>query len=272
MMSAQGDRHQVFSQLHRRGHGFIIPNPWDAGSAKYLQHLGFEALATTSAGAAFSLGLVDGAATREQILDNARAIVAAVSVPVSADLTNGFGATPETVAQTISLAAAAGLSGGSIEDTSGDSEQPLFDFALSVARIEAAVETVKSLPHPFILTARCDGLLAGACDLAEAIRRIQHYQEAGADVVYIPGLGTLEQVHSVLAAIDKPLNVLGTIGQLTDAKALLDAGVHRVSVGGSLYTAAAKAFEHAAQALKNGSLDFIDGATSFTDIQTRLAE
>ena len=190
---------QSFRDLHGRERGFIIPNPWDAGSARLLEGLGFEALATTSAGAAFSMGLPDGAISREAVLENARAICAAVSVPVNGDLLNGFGDAPETVAETIRLAAEAGLAGGSIEDTTGDPAKPLYDSITPSSAFRRRSERRMGLPQPFVLTARCDGLFARACTVEEAIRRILAYQAAGADVLYVPALLNLDQVRDMLA-------------------------------------------------------------------------
>ncbi len=167
-----------FRALHERSEGFIIPNPWDIGSAKVLEDLGFEALATTTAGFAFSVGKADGSTSREEVINNAGLIANAVSIPVNADLLNGFGDSPEEVAKTITLAGEAGLAGGSIEDTTGNPDAPLYDFNLAVERIEAAVEAARALDHPFVLTARCDGLFAGACELDYAIARIQAFEKS----------------------------------------------------------------------------------------------
>jgi 2-methylisocitrate lyase-like PEP mutase family enzyme len=263
---------QRFRELHKRERGFIIPNPWDAGSARLLEELGFEALATTSAGAAFSMGVADGAISREAVLENARAICAAVSVPVNGDLLNGFGDAPETVAETIRLAAEAGLAGGSIEDTTGDPARPLYEFDHAVERVQAAVEAARSLPQPFVLTARCDGLFARACTVEEAVRRVLAYQAAGADVLYVPALTDLDQVRALLAAVERPVNVLAGPGQLRDANALLDAGVQRVSVGSSLYTAVMGAFMRAAETLKTGQMSFTEGALPYIELQKRFTK
>lgn len=261
---------QSFRDLHQRERGFIIPNPWDAGSARLLEDLGFEALATTSAGAAFSMGLADGAVSREAVLENARAIAAAVSVPVNGDLLNGFGDAPETVAETIRLAGEAGLAGGSIEDTTGDPSRPLYEFDHAVERVQAAVEAARALPEPFVLTARCDGLLARACTVEEAVRRVLAYQAAGADVLYVPALIDLDQVRDLLKAVELPVNVLAGLGQLRDANALLDAGVQRVSVGSSLYTAVMGAFMRAAETLKAGQMSYVEGQLPYAELQKRF--
>jgi 2-methylisocitrate lyase-like PEP mutase family enzyme len=260
-----------FRALHARERGFILPNPWDAGSARLLEGLGFEALATTSAGYAFSIGQADGEITREAVIENARAIAAAVAVPVNGDLLNGFGDAPEAVAETIRLAGEAGLAGGSIEDTTGDPSRPLYDFDHAVERIQAAVEAARALPHPFVLTARCDGLFARACTVEEATRRILAYQAAGAEVLYVPALVNAGQVRDLLAAVERPVNVLAGPGELRDANALLDLGVSRVSIGSSLYTAAMGAFLRAAETLKNGQMSYTEGALPYAELQKRFA-
>jgi 2-methylisocitrate lyase-like PEP mutase family enzyme len=263
---------KTFRELHARERGFIIPNPWDAGSARLLEGLGFEALATTSAGAAFSMGQADGALTREAVLDNARAIAAAVNVPVNADLLNCFGDAPETVAETIRLAGDAGLAGGSVEDTTGDPSRPLYEINHAVERVQAAVEAARALPQPFVLTARCDGLLAKGCTVEEAFRRILAYQAAGADVLYVPSLVNLDQVRDLLQAVERPVNVLAGPGQLRDANALLDLGVKRVSVGSSLYAATMGAFMRAAEMLKQGSMSYTEGALPYAELQKRFSK
>src|ERR1700722_11503753 len=194
---------EVFKNLHERPGIFIIPNPWDAGSAKILQRIGFEALATTSAGLAFSLGKPDGdgSITREETLENARCIISAVNLPVSADLENGYGIDPEICAETILLAARAGLVGGSIEDTTGRRDDPILPFALSVARIKAAVEAAKSLPFPFTLTARAENLIYGRPDLRDTLKRLEAFADAGANVLYAPGLKTADEIAMVVKAV-----------------------------------------------------------------------
>ncbi len=250
------DKYQQFAALHTAAEGFIIPNPWDAGTARFLEGQGFKALATTSSAASFALGYLDGQASRDLLLLNAQQIAAAVNLPVSADLMNGFGDAPEAVAETITLATEAGLAGGSIEDTTGNANTPIYDKALAKERIAAAVAAARALGRPFTLTARCDGLIEGVCDLKEAIERIQLYQEAGADVLYIPGLDSIEQVRTVQAAVDRPLNVLGGIGALTNAQALLNIGVQRISVGGALHGWAMSSFVDRTASLQAGNLDF----------------
>ena len=228
---------QRFRALHDSG-CFVMPNAWDAGSARLLEQAGFAAIGTTSAGFCWSAGLKDGAASREAILANAVAIAEATSLPVSADLLNGFGSSPATVAETIRLAGEFGLSGGSIEDTTGDAAKPLFDFSLSVERIEAAAEAARSVPHPFVLCARADGLFAGLKDLDDIIVRLQAYENAGADLLYAPALMTLEQVNNVIENVKKPINVLCGIGNEGSLAELRELGVRRISLGSTLYRSA----------------------------------
>lgn len=270
-MGDRAERGRRFAAMHAGPRGFVIPNPWDAGSARLLEDMGFRALATTSAGVAFSLGRADGDVTRGQVLENARSIAAAVAVPVSGDLLGGFGAAPETVAETIRLAAEAGLAGGSIEDTTGDPAAPLHDLRLAVERLHAAAEAARALPHPFVLTARSDGLFARALSFEDALERLVAYQAAAPDVLYLPGLQTPDQVRRVLAAVDRPINVLGGIGALQDAEALLDLGVARISVGSGLYAAAMGAFRRAATTLAAGRLDVRDGALPYAALQAAFA-
>lgn len=237
-----------FAALHRQGHAFVIPNPWDAGSARILASLGFEALATTSAGYAFSKGKRDSfaALSRDDLLANAAEILTATDLPVSADLEDGFGAAPEACAQTIRLAGDIGLVGGSIEDATGDPAAPIHDFALAVDRIRAAAETARD--RPFLLTARADNYLCGRPDLSDTIRRLQAFAEAGADVLYAPGLPDLDAIRTVCHAVDKPVNVvMGLSAPNYSVKQLSDAGVARISVGGSFARAALGALMRAAQ-------------------------
>lgn len=265
----------TFKALHERAGIFAFPNPWDAGSARMLTNLGFEALATTSAGLAFSLGKPDGegALTREETLANARAIVEASPLPVAADLENGYGDRPEDCAATILLAAQAGLVGGSIEDATGRPEDPVYPFELSVARVKAAVEAARSLPFPFTLTARAENLIYGRPDLPDTIRRLEAYAEAGADVLFAPGLSTREEIEAVVKAVaPKPVNVVVGLGMsglsLNDLGAL---GVKRVSLGSSLARAAYSAFLRAAGELKDkGTFDFNQVTTSYGEINKML--
>ncbi|MFY9748606.1 MAG: isocitrate lyase/phosphoenolpyruvate mutase family protein, partial [Acidobacteriaceae bacterium] len=245
---------------------FIIPNPWDAGTARMLTHLGFEALATTSAGNAFTLGLKDGLVGRERTLANVAAIAAATELPVSADLENGFGDSPEMVAETIRMAAEAGLAGGSIEDATGRLDEPIYPLELAIERIEAAAEAARSLPFRFTLTARAENYLYGRTDLKDTIHRLRTYQEAGADVLYAPGLTTKEEIGALIRSVDRPVNVLmglGAAGPALSLEELSEMGVRRVSVGSGLCRMALGAFLSAAKELKErGTFGFAKRATS----------
>ncbi len=240
-----------FQQLHQRAGAFVIPNPWDAGSARILAALGFEALATTSGGLAMSLGRRDSlqGLSREQVLANAQSIVEATDLPVSADLEDGFGPAPEDCAETIRLGAAVGLVGGSIEDATGDKADPIFEFQHAVDRVAAACEAARSLP--FLLTARAEGFLWGRTDLDDIIRRLQAFSAAGAHVLFAPGLPSLEAIRTVCSSVDKPVNVvMGLKGAPYSVDQLAEAGVKRISVGGSFARAAMSAFIRAAQEVK----------------------
>ncbi len=232
--------HQVtkiaaFRALHEREGAFVMPNPWDAGSARILQALGFEALATTSAGLAFSLGVRDGSVGRRASLTHARAIVAATDLPVSADLENGFGHRSETVAETIRLASAVGLAGGSIEDATGEADQPIYAFAHAVERVAAAAEAARSLPAGFVLTARAENFIHGRPDLDETIARLVGFEQAGADVLYAPGLPSLAAVRAVCQAVSRPVNFVAGWGSARFTVAqLAAAGVRRISLGSAL--------------------------------------
>ena len=267
-MSNQKEKGPHFRALHQRDRAFIIPNPWDAGTAKMLALLGFEALATTSAGYAFSAGLQDGAVGRDTMLKHVADIVAATDLPVSADLENGFGDTPEIVAETITLAAAAGLAGCSIEDMSRQPGHPIYEHEHAVDRVHAAAETARSLTFPFTLTARAENFLAGKPDLKDTIKRLQAYQMAGADVLYAPGLTNKEDIATVVKSVDRPVNVvMGLQGaQLTLAE-LSAIGVRRVSVGSALSRAAFGAFLRAAHEMQDyGTFSFAQEAVSYRDL------
>jgi 2-methylisocitrate lyase-like PEP mutase family enzyme len=267
----QSERAEAFRQLHERAGAFVIPNPWDAGTACLLAGLGFEALATTSSGLAWTLGRRDGAAevTREEAIRSSRAIVEATSLPVSADLENGFGDDPETVAETIRAAAEAGLVGGSIEDSTTRPDDPIYQRSLAVERVAAAVEAARSLPFPFVLTARAENYLHGRRDLDDTIARLQAYEAAGADVLYAPGLRAIEDVRAVCAAVSRPVNVLAWPG-VTVAQ-LAQAGARRVSVGGSFAYAALSAFLRAAREVRQtGSFGFLEGLVPRGDLITLM--
>lgn len=243
---------ESFKGLHERNQAFVIPNPWDAGSAKILTSLGFEALATTSAGYAFSKGKRDSFASlsREEILENAAEIVNATNLPVSADLEDGFGSSPEMCGKTVEMASEIGLVGGSIEDATGDPDDPIFDMGLAIERIEAASEAARK--HSFLLTARAENFLWGIIDLDDTIRRLQRFSEAGADVLYAPGLSRIEDIAKVCSAVDKPVNVvMGLTGSQLTVPQLSSAGVRRISVGGSFARTALGALISAANEVKN---------------------
>lgn len=261
MSITQTHKGELLQTLHRRGGIFVVPNPWDAGSARLLTHLGFEALATTSAGLAFSLGKADGLSvvTRDETLANVRMIVEATDLPVTADLENGFGDEPEACAETIRLAAAAGLVGGSIEDATGDPADPIYPLELAVERVKAAVAAARSLSIPFSLTARAENLIHGRPDLKDTIRRLEAFAAAGADVLYAPGLTTKEEIAAVVRAVaPKPVNVvMGLSKGFFTLNELADLGVRRVSLGSSLARAAYGAFLRAAEEIHDkGSFTF----------------
>ena len=244
-MRTQAQKADAFRALHERPGAFIIPNPWDAGTAKLLASLGFEALATTSLGLSNMLGRVDGTMTvsRAEVLDNCRTIAEATELPVSADLENGYAHEPRAAADMIRLAAEAGVVGGSIEDATGDAAKPIYDFGLAVERVQAAVETARALPFRFVLTARAENMIQGRLDLDDTIKRLQAFEQAGADVLYAPGLRDLVTIRTVVASVRKPVNVVMSHGDpsLTLTQ-LSEAGVKRVSVGGSLSRLALAAF------------------------------
>ena len=258
-----------FRALHQRDDAFIIPNPWDAGTARLLAHLGFEALATTSAGYAFSVGKRDGTIGRDETLQHAATIASATDLPVSADLENGFGDTPESVAETIKLASQTGLVGGSIEDAIRNGEDTeLYELARAVERLQAAVEAARSLPFTFTLTARAENYLVGNPDLKDTIKRLQAYQDAGADVLYAPGLTSENDIATVVGSVDRPVNVvMGLQGVQLPLATLSEIGVKRVSVGSALSRAALGAFLRAAQEMRqHGTFSFAEQAVSYRDI------
>jgi 2-methylisocitrate lyase-like PEP mutase family enzyme len=254
IMRTQAEKAAAFRALHARPGAFIIPNPWDAGTARMLAALGFEALATTSLGLANSLGRPDGAhaVSRAEVLENCRIIAAATDLPVNADLENGYADEPRAAAEMIRLAAEAGVVGGSIEDATGRPGQPIYDFSLAVERVQAAVEVARSLPVPFMLTARAENLLHGRLDLDDTIRRLQAFDKAGADVLYAPGVRDLATIRTVASSVSKPLNVVMSAADpaLTAAQ-LAEAGVKRISVGGALSRLALAAFLEGAREMKD---------------------
>ena len=253
-MATQAEKAAAFRALHERPGAFIIPNPWDAGTAKLLTWLGFEALATTSLGLANTLGRVDGTLTvsREEVLANCRAICEATHLPVNADLENGYADEPRAAAEMIRLGAETGLAGGSIEDATGREDDRIYEFNLAVERVHAAVEVARALPFPFVLTARAENMIQGRVDLDDTIRRLQAFEKVGADVLYAPGLRDIETIRTVTSSVTKPVNVVMTNG---DPSLTLDdlaaAGVKRVSVGGSLNRLALAAFLEGAREMKD---------------------
>ncbi len=267
-MRTQLEKGSTFRALHQRESAFIIPNPWDVGTARLLARLGFEALATTSAGYAFSIGQRDNTVGRDKMMAHVRDIVAATDLPVSADLENGFGDDPETVAETIRLAAAAGLVGGSIEDSTTRRDDPIYELERAVERIRAAADVARALPFSFTLTARAENYLFGRRDLNDTIKRLQAYQQAGADVLYAPGLASKEDIAAVVSSLDRPVNVLmGLAGVRLSLAELSEIGVKRVSVGSVLSRVALGAFLRAAQEMRDhGTFTFGEEAVSFRDI------
>ena len=263
-MPTQAEKAQAFRVLHERDSAFIIPNPWDVGTARVLAHLGFEALATTSMGYAFSVGRPDNTLDRQGTLAYALAIASATGLPVSADLENGFGDAPEVVAETIRLAAAAGVVGGSIEDATGRSDHSIYDLELAVERVRAAAEAARTLSFPFTLTARAENYLHGRPDLADTIKRLQAYQEAGAHVLYAPALASKDDIAAMIRSVDRPVNVLmGLQGVQLSLAELSAMGVRRVSVGSSLARAAMGAFFRAAREMREqGTFTFASEAAS----------
>lgn len=267
-MSDLLEKARIFRQLHQRQGAFIIPNPWDVGTARLLAHLGFEALATTSMGYAFSRGRLDNTVDREQTIAHAAEIASATNLPVSADLENGFGDAPEEAAETIRMAAGSGVVGGSIEDSTGRADDPIYEIAHATERIRAAVAAARSLAFPFTLTARAENYLHGRPDLHDTIKRLQSYQEAGADVLYAPGLASKEDIAAVVTSVDRPVNVvMGLRGaRLTHAE-LSALGVKRISVGSSLYRTALGTFLRAAREMREqGTFTFAAEAVSPKDM------
>jgi 2-methylisocitrate lyase-like PEP mutase family enzyme len=267
-MLTQADKSAAFAELHSGPGAFIIPNPWDAGTARLLADLGFEALATTSAGHAFSAGLPDNTVSREAAIAHAAVIAAATELPVSADLENGFGDDPSIVAETIRMAAAAGVVGGSIEDASARTNGEPYDIRLAAERIRAAADAARALPFRFMLTARAENYLVGRPNLPDTIRRLQAYQEAGADVLYAPGLRGSDDIATVVRAVDRPVNVvMGLAGARFSVAALSQVGVKRVSVGSALARAAFGAVFRAAREMRElGTFEFAREAIGYADI------
>jgi 2-methylisocitrate lyase-like PEP mutase family enzyme len=260
MMDTQLENANRFRALHQGSNAFVIANAWDAGSARLLAGLGFSALATSSGASAGTLGRRDGQVTREEALEQARTIVMATDVPVSADLEQGFGDAPTVVAETIRLAAAAGLVGGSIEDATGNEARPLYDFDFAVERVVAAAQAARSLACPFTLTARTENFVCGNPDLEDTIRRLQAFEKAGADVLFAPGLPDLDAVRTVCSAVSKPVNfMVGIRGKSFSVAELEAAGVRRISLSTSLYRAAMSGLFEAAREVKDhGTFGYLD--------------
>jgi 2-methylisocitrate lyase-like PEP mutase family enzyme len=279
MATSQLEKGERFKALHARQGVFVIPNPWDAGTARILASVGFEALTTTSAGLSFMLGKRDGAGTvtREETLANAKLVADATDLPVAADLENGFGDAPEVAAETIRLAAErAGVVGGSIEDSTGDPRRPIYDFQHAVERVAAAVEAARALPYPFVLVGRAEGFLFGQTNLDEVIRRLQAFEAAGADVLFAPGLPRAEDIRTVCASLTKPVNVvMGSAraqGKVLTVAELAQLGVRRISLGSALSRVALGAFLHAARELREqGTFSLADDAIPMAAVKDLVA-
>lgn len=270
-MRTQEQKSDAFRGLHERPGAFIIPNPWDAGTAKLLASLGFEALATTSLGLSNMLGRVDGSnmVSRAEVLANCRAIAEATDLPVNADLENGYAHEPRAAAEMIRLAAEAGVVGGSIEDATGDEANPIYDFTLAVERVHAAVETARALPFRFMLTARAENLLHGRRDLDDTIKRLQAFEKAGADVLYAPGVRDLATIRAVTSSVGKPVNVvMSAVDPSITLAHLAEAGVKRVSVGGALSRLALAAFLSGAREMKDkGGFTWMRDTVAYKDLK-----
>ena len=262
-----------FRALHERAGAFVMPNPWNVGSAKLMERLGFEALATTSSGHAYSLGRPDGvrAVGREEAIAHAAELAAATSLPVNGDLERGYGDSPEDVAETIRAAGAAGLAGGSVEDATGDLTAPIYDLALATARVEAAVEAARSLPEDFVLTARAENFLHGRPDLGDTVERLQAFQEVGADVLYAPGIADIDIMRRLVASVDRPVNALARPHWTVEA--LADAGVKRISIGGALAVASfAALLRGAREILDEGTFTYVREIPSGFDLNELFGE
>jgi 2-methylisocitrate lyase-like PEP mutase family enzyme len=273
LMPTQAEKGTIFRALHQRERAFIIPNPWDVGTARLLQLLGFEALATTSGGFAFSIGKPDGAVDRETMLTHAGALVAATDLPVSADLENGYRDDPAGVAETVRLATQVGLAGCSIEDVPAGRERVPYELSLASERVRAAAEAAHSVPFPFTLTARAENYLVGRPDLRDTIARLLAYQEAGADVLYAPGLRSKQDIIEVVRSVNRPVNVImGLQGVRLSLAELSEMGVKRVSVGSGLSRAAMGAFLRAAREMQaHGTFTFAEDAANYAELNTMFS-
>jgi len=271
-MRTREEKAVAFRALHERPGAFIIPNPWEAGTAKLLAAVGFEALATTSLGLANMLGRADSRVTRDEVIANCRIIAEATDLPVNADLENCFVHEPEAAAEAIRLAAEAGAVGGSIEDYTGDNKNPICDFDLAVARVRSAVKVAHSLPVPFLLTARAENLIRGCNDMADTVRRLRAYEAAGADVLYAPGLRNLDEVRHVVGAVNRPVNVVtGWLDPDITLAQLSEAGAKRISVGGALSRLALAGFVKAARAMReHGSFTWMRDMKGMAELAKML--
>lgn len=269
MVGEHVDKGARFRALHDDHGTFVIPNPWDIGTARILASMGFPALATTSAGMAFSLGRSEGRTSADEVLDHCRMIVSATELPVSADLEKGFGDRPSEVASTIEAAAGTGLAGCSIEDHTGRPDDPIFAFNLALERIQAAVEASRALPHDFVLTARAENFLWERPDLDDTLKRLKAFEDAGADVLYAPGLPDLETIRTVCKTLDKPVNVvMGLSGASFSVRDLAEAGVKRISVGAALARTALGAFMRASREIADvGTFQFANDAVGFAELE-----
>ena len=274
-MTTQAAKAERFRSLHERTGGFVIPNPWDAGTARVLAGLGFEALATTSGGFAVTIGMRDGegAVTRDAALAHARALVEACDLPVSADLENGYGDDPDAVAETVRLAASVGLVGCSIEDATGDRRRPIYEKSHAVERVRAAVEAARALPFRFTLTARAENFLRGRPDLDDTIERLRAFEAVGADVLYAPSLPDLAAIRRVCESVTRPINVMvGPRNQCFPVRDLVAVGVRRISLGPTFLRAAMTAFLRAAREVKeHGTFEFAENAVTFGELNALMA-
>ncbi len=265
------DKGRVFRQLHERPEIFLMPNPWDPGTTKFLASLGFKALATSSAGFAFSRGLPDGGITFDVMMQHCRDLVAATDLPISGDLEKGKGDSADSAAETIFAAEAAGLAGCSIEDFSGDPDKPIYDFSLAVERVAAAAEAARALRSDFVFTARAENFLHGKTDFDDTLKRLQAFEKAGADVLFAPGISDLERIRTICASVSKPVSVLApaslTVSQLASA------GVRRISLGPRLTTAAFTAVRDAVrEVLDKGTFEFTKTGVPFSDLQQLFSQ
>ena len=274
MSVSQADKAKKLRALHEAPGAFVIPNPWDAGSARMLAGLGYEALATSSGAKAGVLGKRDGKVSREEALANARAIAGAVDLPVIGDLEKGFGDSPDAAAETIRQAAGVGLVGGSIEDATGNKDKPLFDISAAADRVAAAAKAARALPFAFVLTARAEGCLRGQPDIDDIIKRLKAFEAAGADVLMAPGLPDLAAVKKVCGALNKPFNFMAGIkGRSFSVAELEAAGVKRISLATSLYRAAMTGLLDAAKEVKEkGTFGYLDRTIATPDLNAFMKE